>query len=128
MDKNPRPGVFDPICGLSVDPAKTRFVHRRQGRDYYFCCQECLQAFKKRDEKRGLTAVDPICGMTVKTDETEYFCTKGDREYFFCSQGCLKAFEKKASRLLKTKGAFGRWLERLERANAEMFGFGPKCH
>ena len=36
----------DPVCGMEVDPAKSRFTHEHAGQTYYFCCGGCQTAFK----------------------------------------------------------------------------------
>ena len=36
----------DPVCGMRVDPAKSRFSHEHAGRTYYFCCGECRAKFR----------------------------------------------------------------------------------
>ena len=38
--------VRDPVCGMRVDPAKSRFSHEHDGRRYYFCCGGCHAAFQ----------------------------------------------------------------------------------
>ena len=35
----------DPVCGMTVDPAKSRFNHVYAGVTYYFCCGGCQTAF-----------------------------------------------------------------------------------
>ena len=35
----------DPVCGMRVDPAKSRFSHEHAGQTYYFCCGGCQTAF-----------------------------------------------------------------------------------
>ena len=35
----------DPVCGMRVDPAKSRFSHVHAGQTYYFCCGGCQSAF-----------------------------------------------------------------------------------
>jgi hypothetical protein len=53
-------------------------------------------------------ALDPVCGMEVSPKE---------------------AFEKKPDKYLKPKGPFGRFLDRLTKANEKVFGrHGPSCH
>ncbi len=44
----------DPVCGMRVDPAKSRFTHKHAGQTYYFCCGGCQTAFKT-DPDRFLT-------------------------------------------------------------------------
>ena len=38
--------VRDPVCGMRVDPAKSRFSHEHDGQRYYFCCGGCHAAFR----------------------------------------------------------------------------------
>ena len=41
----PANGAKDPVCGMTVDPARAaRFDHA--GTTYYFCCHGCLEKFK----------------------------------------------------------------------------------
>ena len=35
----------DPVCGMSVDPAAAAAVRSREGRNYFFCGQGCVEAF-----------------------------------------------------------------------------------
>jgi Cu+-exporting ATPase len=41
----------DPVCGMSVDPGKARYVHEHAGKKYYFCCGHCVEKFKSTPEK-----------------------------------------------------------------------------
>ena len=36
----------DPVCGMSVDPARAAGEHQHQGRTYYFCSRHCLEKFR----------------------------------------------------------------------------------
>lgn len=38
-------GAVDPVCGMTVDPAADRRLHR-DGKDHVFCSQTCLEKFK----------------------------------------------------------------------------------
>ena len=40
----------DPVCGMGVDPTKSRFSHEHAGQTYYFCCGGCQTAFKTDPE------------------------------------------------------------------------------
>ena len=40
----------DPVCGMGVDPTKSRFTHEHAGQTYYFCCGGCQTAFKTDPE------------------------------------------------------------------------------
>jgi Cu+-exporting ATPase len=41
----------DPVCGMSVDPAKARARSSHAGTDYFFCCQGCADKFRAAPEK-----------------------------------------------------------------------------
>ncbi|GLI58086.1 copper-translocating P-type ATPase [Propionigenium maris DSM 9537] len=36
----------DPICGMEVDPEKTKFTLEKEGKTYYFCSKHCYETFK----------------------------------------------------------------------------------
>jgi Cu+-exporting ATPase len=38
--------VKDPVCGMTCDRNET-FKYTYQGRDYYFCHQECMKKFQE---------------------------------------------------------------------------------
>ena len=42
--------VRDPVCGMVVDPARSRFRHEYAGTTYHFCCDGCQTAFRTRPE------------------------------------------------------------------------------
>ena len=46
----PSHGVKDPVCGMTVDPAKAAGKHEHHGKTYYFCSKGCLEKFKARPE------------------------------------------------------------------------------
>jgi Cu+-exporting ATPase len=39
-------GVIDPVCGMTVDPAKSAGSHVHEGTAYYFCSKHCLAKFQ----------------------------------------------------------------------------------
>jgi len=49
------PKVKDPVCGMSVDPAKAAGRVDHSGKTYYFCSKRCMERFKQ-DPERFLTA------------------------------------------------------------------------
>ncbi len=70
--------AIDPVCGMSVDPAKTAHHAHHQGKEYHFCCNGCRTKFEANPEKYiaaqagheghshdPAKVVDPVCGMTV---------------------------------------------------------------
>ena len=38
--------VIDPVCGMIVDPGRTRLVAIYQGHSYWFCAEGCRNAFE----------------------------------------------------------------------------------
>lgn len=45
------PKVKDPVCGMSVDPAKSAGKVERNGKTYYFCSKRCAERFSQDPEK-----------------------------------------------------------------------------
>ena len=43
--------VKDPVCGMSVDPARAKATAEHQGRTYYFCCPGCARKFTAEPQK-----------------------------------------------------------------------------
>ncbi len=42
---------IDPVCGMSVDPAKAAATAEHAGKTYYFCCGSCAAKFRADPEK-----------------------------------------------------------------------------
>src|SRR5262249_4987428 len=49
--KTPPTGALDPVCGMTVDPARAAGRHEHAGVDYYFCCEGCRAKFAAAPEK-----------------------------------------------------------------------------
>ena len=45
------PKVKDPVCGMSVDPAKAAGKVENNGKTYYFCSKRCAERFAEDPEK-----------------------------------------------------------------------------
>ena len=79
-------------------------------------------------------AIDPVCGMGVEPGKTKLVSVHNGHSYWFCAEGCRRAFEADPDKYLapkpvKKKGWFGRYLERMAKANKKEFGCaGPSCH
>ncbi|MGB5746261.1 MAG: YHS domain-containing protein [Desulfobacterales bacterium] len=76
------------------------------------------------------TVVDPVCGMAVVSGIKDIITTIDGDTYYFCAEGCRQSFEKNPKKFLnpksaKKKGIWGRYLERLNKANG---GRAMKCH
>ena len=50
--------VKDPVCGMAVDPSRSRHRHEHQGQVYHFCCGGCLGKFAA-DPERYLAEAAP---------------------------------------------------------------------
>jgi Cu+-exporting ATPase len=48
----------DPVCGMNVDPAKTKHVSDHGGKKYFFCCASCVEKFQA-DPKKYLNPPPP---------------------------------------------------------------------
>ncbi|MGE3468297.1 MAG: heavy metal translocating P-type ATPase [Pyrinomonadaceae bacterium] len=119
---------IDPICGMTVEPAKAAGTFIHEGKTYYFCSKGCLQKFIAqtqdvpasglveigREQKEtvphgdmkataGGEFVDPVCGMTVAPETSAGKYDLGGKTYYFCSTGCLKKFKENPSSFLQEK-------------------------
>ena len=41
----------DPVCGMTVDPARAAATHEHAGKTYYFCCRGCQEKFRAEPAK-----------------------------------------------------------------------------
>src|SRR5690606_34242175 len=81
--------VTDPVCGMSVDPARAAGSHSHDGTTYYFCSTSCAAKFAADTEKylHDDTAKDHSCcahppqvvslGSATQAD-TGHACCHGD--------------------------------------------------
>ena len=61
MNTQAAPVEKDPVCGMTVDPARAKATHEHAGKTYYFCCPGCKEKFKA-DPAKYLTA-KPLVGI-----------------------------------------------------------------
>ena len=119
---------IDPICGMTVDPAKAAGTFNHEGKTYYFCSKGCLQKFVAktqavpasghveigREQKEtvshgameataGGEFVDPVCGMTVVPDTSARKYDFEGETYYFCSTSCLNKFNQNRASFLQGK-------------------------
>ena len=91
----------DPVCGMTVDPAKTRHHAEHAGATDHFCCQGCRTKFEADPDKYlPPTTKDPVCGMTVDPAKTRHHAEHAGATYHFCCQGCRTKFEADPARYL----------------------------
>ena len=110
--------VKDPVCGMTVNPATAKGSYQYAGKEYYFCCSNCLEKFKADPEKylkakpaSGLVTLggpataakvkDPVCGMDVDPGTANYKFEHAGKSYAFCSAGCLEKFKAQPEKYLK---------------------------
>src|SRR6185369_16018892 len=114
--------AIDPICGMSVDPARAAGKHEHNGEVFYFCSQHCLTKFKEAPEKflraptqdhahhqssveYALTPTDPVCGMKVEANKAAGKHEHKGQTYYFCSAHCLTKFKEDPEKFLKSPAA-----------------------
>lgn len=108
--------AIDPICGMTVDPAKAAGRYDYKGTTYYFCALSCLERFRA-DPERALSKkplnlvtmpaprrplpmmqavaqgeIDPVCGMTVQPATAAGSHDYRGKTYYFCAVRCLEKF------------------------------------
>lgn len=43
--------TIDPVCGMEVEPERTKLVALYKGKSYWFCAEGCRKAFEADPEK-----------------------------------------------------------------------------
>jgi Cu+-exporting ATPase len=121
----------DPVCGMTVDPAKAAAREERKGKTYFFCSAGCAGKFAAEPEKylfpaqgrpaAGLNIVggslpvisagpaekDPVCGMTVAGEKAAATAEHAGKKYYFCSARCEERFRAEPGRFLAAPGTAG---------------------
>ena len=94
----------DPVCGMTVDPAKAAASCEHEGVAYYFCSKGCLGKFRANPAQylakaaaaahaSGNTATDPVCGMKVDPQSARASADHNGTTYYFCCPGCRDKFQ-----------------------------------
>ncbi len=118
----------DPVCGMSVDPAKAASTAEYDGKLYHFCSRSCGEKFRK-DPARYLTVSskpvgmtgmvqigggnvqigasrrlekDPVCGMNVDPSAAASTVSHIGKTYYFCCRGCAEKFQANPGKYLST--------------------------
>ncbi|HMF44532.1 MAG TPA: heavy metal translocating P-type ATPase [Polyangia bacterium] len=68
--------MFDPVCGMTVEPATAAGSHTHGGQTYYFCSRHCLEKFAA-DPARflGAPAAPPVAPMpTTHSERGQWTC------------------------------------------------------
>ena len=116
--------VTDPVCGMTVDPAKGRGKAQYQGDTYYFCSPGCMHRFVSEpakflahgyrpahpsDEPPPIQIAparpfpkDPVCGMTVDASKAAASIDYEGKLYHFCCKGCAEKFKTDPAKYLSS--------------------------
>jgi Cu+-exporting ATPase len=64
-----RPGIVDPVCGMTVDPTSAPASVEYEGKKYYFCCPHCAQKFQAEPDRylRSEGSSSPESGSRERT-------------------------------------------------------------
>src|SRR5690349_3598938 len=93
----------DPVCGMTVDMAKTPHRTTLEGREIGFCSAGCKAKFEA-DPAKYLTATDPVCGMKVDRTSAKHMLKHEGTRHYFCSKGCKTKFEAEPAKYLEGGG------------------------
>jgi Cu+-exporting ATPase len=88
----------DPVCGMTVDPARAAASSALGGQRFFFCNPRCKTKFDANPLAYGVkpepeTAVDPVCGMTVVTDRAAGSSQYEGQTFYFCNPRCKAKFD-----------------------------------
>lgn len=68
-----KPGIKDPVCGMSVNPQSAANSFEHSGQIYYFCSKHCLEKFRQAPQRF-------LAGQAKPVDKRET-PSGGSREY-----------------------------------------------
>ena len=142
MEDNPKipilnataPASKDPVCGMTVDPAKARGQAQYHGKTYFFCCPRCETKFRADPEKylgvpgpsrserpvsTGMSSMvmlgqvglkpkvetDPVCHMQVDPAHAAGKYDYQGQTYYFCNPRCEAKFKADPERYLHPEKA-----------------------
>src|ERR1700751_5642520 len=72
----PPNAVHDPVCGMTIDPAKARHRAEHAGHSYFFCGAKCREKFAAEPARYTLSprAGAPKTGTRIGTSEVVWTC------------------------------------------------------
>ncbi len=116
--------AIDPVCGMTVNTATTKWSHEHDGATFYFCNPSCREKFiaapakylAKQPEPMTVgvqpalpiqspanETIDPVCKMKVDPATAEWRYEHEGKPYYFCSRMCLERFSIAPEQFLKPK-------------------------
>ncbi|MFQ6037172.1 MAG: YHS domain-containing protein [Candidatus Aminicenantales bacterium] len=115
-DQKSKETVVCPVSGKEITKSEAKATYEYKGKTYYFCCEACVEPFKKnpemylsqKGEAREMhghqhgeeTAVDPVCGGKVEKAEAKYTYEHEGKTYYFHSAECKEKFMKSPSKYI----------------------------
>ncbi|MFA6954253.1 MAG: heavy metal translocating P-type ATPase [Thermoanaerobaculia bacterium] len=93
--------VKDPVCGMTIDPAKAAGSSMVGGTNHFFCAKICKEKFDvdpaaygaAAPETSGQTVKDLVCGMTIDPARAAATSVLDGKTYYFCMTGCKTRFD-----------------------------------
>jgi YHS domain-containing protein len=82
-----------PVSGEKVLKSEAAGTYKYNNTEYHFCCNDCLEKFKKDPETYLNKTTDLVCGMSVDK-RTAIKASYEGADYYFCSENCKTTFEK----------------------------------
>jgi Cu+-exporting ATPase len=94
--------IKDPVCGMTVDPARASEESEYDGTPYFFCSPGCSRKFEADPERYagrggeshpGSPVTDPVCGMKIDSSKAAASTFHNGESFSFCNQGCAAKFK-----------------------------------
>ena len=96
------------LSGKKVAQDDARGPVNYDGKDYFFCCNSCLEKFKA-DPAKYIANADKLktycCGSKTVDEKTAIKSTHNGKDYYFCNETCKAAFDKDPEAYLKKMDA-----------------------
>lgn len=113
------------VSGEEMKKSEAKDSYEYKGKTYYFCCDNCIEAFKENPEKyinqesqeghahacqhgeeqarehEEDTVVDPVCGMKLKKTDAKATHEYNGKTYYFCMEGCKEKFVKEPAKYVR---------------------------
>jgi len=103
----------DPVCGMTVDPARAAGESKYEGKSYFFCSAGCKGKFDRApthyvsssstEPDQDTLEIDPVCGMRVDPLTAADSFELAGTTFYFCSQGCAAKFRAAPEKYLKAR-------------------------
>jgi len=93
--------VVDPVCGMTIDPAKAAGTSRIGDATIHFCSPRCKEKFDADPAAYGFAAAAPkaekvkdvVCGMAIDPTKAAGSSVVDGKTYYFCAKSCKEKFD-----------------------------------